>query len=551
MALPQSSMNLRARPEAADPFAMQLALSRVHARLVPMERDEHGYVLDPSAQGWLSLPTERGLAGYGLGRALRMLLDVLRGLTALHDTFDAQGVDFAHGEVAITQLRVDGEGVCRLVPLTARHSVPDSRPAAEALGYLAPERLLGEAVDARSDVFSAGVLLWEALAGRRLFNETVADTIVDRLMGEKLQMPQLPPELAWAIPLKSIAARALSVDPYQRFADCAELATAISIVARDRVAAHSEITAFFGPQLRSSGSVAQQRPVPSRSSTFPSVSLPVAQASVTAAQSSRNGFPLATPAPRAVTPVPRAITSAPRAVTPSHSVTPIPRSIAPAPTSSGRSSDAQPNGPYKSHFATLIGTGEIVPASHKRKTLTSVGTPQSALAPVEDAPASATRSSKLPPALPTWAAGVSDAPSQPSLAPPSTSAVVARAALSSIALGEVPQFRSWSPRRWGIALAIVVGLGIVVGLLASASGDSAPEAKQKPASGAAAIPAAITAPPEPLATAENHAGNESAPPAAAEPGNGARGSAPKELRTVPKAAAPAKPVSASTKDYGI
>jgi len=555
MALPQSSMNLRARPESADPFAMQLALSRVHARLVPMERDEHGYVLDPSAQGWLSLPAERGFAGYGLGRALRMLLDVLRGLTALHDTFDAQGVDFAHGEVAITQLRVDGEGVCRLVPLSARHSVPNSRPAAEALGYLAPERLLGEAVDARADVFSAGVLLWEALAGRRLFNETVADTIVDRLMGEKLQMPQLPPELAWAIPLKSIAARALSVDPYQRFADCAELATSISIVARDRVAAHSEITAFFGPQLRSSGSVAQPRPVPSRSSTFPSVSLPVAPASVTAPPTSRNGFPLATPAPRAVMPVPRSITSAPRAVTPAHSVTPIPRSIAPAPRSltpaptSVRSADAQPNGPYKSHFATLIGTGEVVPASHKRKTLTSLGTPHSALAPLEAAPASTPRASTLPPP-PAWPAGVSE-PSRPSLPPASTSAVVARATLNSIALGEVAQFRSWSPRRWGIALAIVVGLGIVVGLIASASGDSAPEAKQKPAPGLAPIPAPAALPvPEPMATAEDHARTEPAPRAATEPGSSSSVSAPKELRTVPKAAAPAKPASA-TKDYGI
>ena len=153
---------------------MQLALSRVHARLVPMQRGEHGYAIDASAERWFELPAGRGFAGYGLGRALRMLLDVLRGLTALHDTFDAQGESFAHGEVALTQLRVDPEGVCRLVPLTPRHSSAVSTPPSEALGHLAPERLLGERVDARADVFSAGVLLWEALAGRRLFNETSA-----------------------------------------------------------------------------------------------------------------------------------------------------------------------------------------------------------------------------------------------------------------------------------------------------------------------------------------------------------------------------------------
>lgn len=554
MARPQSSMNLSpaARPESADPFAMQLALSRVHARLVPMEHDALGYVLDPIARDWFSLPLERGFAGYGLGRALRMLLDVLRGLTALHDTFDAQGVDFAHGEVALTQLRVDGEGVCRLIPLTARHSVPESRPPAEALGYLAPERLLGEPVDARADVFSAGVLLWEALAGRRLFQETVADLIVERLMGEKLQMPQLPPELAWAIPLKSIAARALSVDPYLRFADCAELATAISIVARDRVAAHSEITAFFGPQLRTSGSVAQQRPVPTRSSTFPSVSLPVAPASVSAAPSSRNGFPLATPASRAVTPIPRSVapahslTTAPRAITPAHSVTPVPRSITPAPTSV-RGPETQ----RKSHFATLIGAGDIAPASHKRKTLMSVGTPSSALTPLEAGPASAPRSSKLPPPMPTWPADSTHAPSSP--AQPAASAGITRATLNSIALGEVAQFRSWSPRRWLIALAVVVGLGVVVGLIASSSSDDAPVPQQTPAHGRAPIPAPaapLVSTPEPATTSEDHAPSEPAARSAAEPGNGAPASNLREARPASKAAAPAKPASV-TKDYGI
>ncbi|HET7545467.1 MAG TPA: hypothetical protein VFK05_36620 [Polyangiaceae bacterium] len=466
-----------------------------------MQRDELGYTLDPSARGWLELPAAAGLAGYGLGRALRMLLDVLRGLTALHDTFDAQGVNFVHGEVALTQFRVDSEGVCRLVPLTSRHSSPDSRPRVEVLGYLAPERLLGEPVDVRADVFSAGVLLWEALAGRRLFSETSTDAIIDRLMGEKLPMPQLPPELAWAIPLKSIAARALSVDPYQRFADCAELATAIAIVARERVASHGEIAAFFGPQMPSGGSVAQPRPVPTRSSTFPSVSLPVAPASVSAPPSSRNGFPLAVPTQRSITPVPRSVaseprsvTSEPRSVTPEapavahapQSVTsdpPVPRSVTSAPTSSGRAAQSGRSATYKSAFATLIGTGgEVVPASHRRKTLTSVGTPSSVLdaAAPEAARASATPpTSWLPPALPTWAASFTMAPSSASQAPTSSSAVVARSTLESIPLSDVAKFRSWSSRRSLIALGLVVLAVLIIAIVATRSSDGAADAKQE------------------------------------------------------------------------
>ncbi|HYQ41973.1 MAG TPA: hypothetical protein VER11_08395 [Polyangiaceae bacterium] len=534
----------RARPESADPFAMQLALSRVHARLVPMQRDELGYSIDPIAASWLELPADRGFAGYGLSRALRMLLDVLRGLTALHDTFDAEGVDFAHGEVALPQLRVDPEGVCRLVPLTTRHSVAAARPPAEAVGHLAPERLLGDTVDARADVFSAGVLLWEALAGRRLFSETNADAIVERLMGEKLPMPQLPPELAWAIPLKSIAARALSVDPYQRFADCAELATAIAIVARERVATHSEIAAFFGPQLRSHGSVAQQRPIPTRSSTFPSVNLPVAPVSVSAPPSSRNGFPLATPSVRSSTPAPRSVTPAPRSVTPAP----------PTSSTSPRDPESQRNVNPKSPFATLIGVGEHVPASHRRKTLTSLGTPAAAIAPSEAAPASAPPSSRLPPPLPTFAGAGLVAPSPASRGLISSSAVVARSRLESIPLSDVAKFRSWSPRHSLIALGVVAVVALAIALIASLSSVDTPEVKPSNLKQTERAPIAAAAPvlptPEPTPVAEDQTRNAPAPRATAEPSNAVPANNPNALRPSSKGALPSKPVS-NTKDYGI
>ncbi len=586
MALSRSSMNRStlARPESADPFAMQLALSRVHARLVPMQLDELGYTLDPSAQRWLELPAAAGFAGYGLGRALRMLLDVLRGLTALHDTFDAQGVHFVHGEVALPQFRVDSDGVCRLVPLTSRHSHPDSRPNADAIGHLAPERLLGEPVDARADVFSAGVLLWEALAGRRLFSETSSDAIIDRLMGEKLQMPQLPPELAWAIPLKSIAARALSVDPYQRFADCAELATAIAIVARERVATHAEIASFFGPRVRALGSVAQPRPVPTRSSTFPSVGGPVAPASISAPPSSRNGFPLAVPAtrsitpapaiaiPRSVTPRPQSVATAPRSLTPlPQRATPVPRSDTPGPrpvptvaTSSKRAPQSGSTPKYKSAFATLIGTGETVPASHRRKTLTSVGTPASLMDSREPAPEAARTStpkaSWLPPALPAWAASFSAAPPAQSQAPTSSSAVVARSTLESIPLSEVAQFRSWSSRRSLIALSLVALAVLVMGIVAIAmhsGSDSAEVGKAaSPARAPTQAPAQSPAPPvvvpegAALPAADTREDRASGAPAlrpTTEPNRATPSSTPKDPRpaTAPPAAKPANGI----KDY--
>jgi len=627
MALPQSHMNrfTRARPESADPFAMQLALSQVHARLVPMQRDELGYAVDPCAEGWAELSASRGFAAYGLGRALRMLLDILRGLTALHDTFDAEGFNFAHGEVAPTQFRVDDEGVCRLVPLTTLHSGAATKPATEVLGYLAPERLLGEALDARADVFSAGVLLWEALAGRRLFNESNADAIIERLMGERLQMPQLPPELAWAIPLKSIVARALAVDPYQRFADCAELSTAIAIVARERVATHAEIATLFGSKTRSGNSVAQKRPVPTRSSTFPSVASPSSPPSISAPPSSRNGFPLATPASRSITPAPRSVAPAPRSTTPAprsvapapRSTTPVPRSVAPAPRSTTpaprsvapapRSTtpaprsvapaprsgiptpragtpvplsvaprsvapaapSSAPRGPesqrrvgHKSPFVTLLGTGEVIPTSQRRRTLMSVGTPAAALAPpAEVVPVSAANtppSASLLPPLPLWAATVAgSAPPPP--AKISSPAVAMRATLESIALSEVAKFRSWSSRRSLIVLTLVALFTAGIALVAIQSSGDAPEstASHNPSPAQPSTPRAIAPEPtvsEPAVLPDEHA--RTAPASASEPSNGSPAAAVKEPRPSKAAAPPSKPAnanssSASTKDYGI
>ncbi len=157
------------------------------------------------SRNWFELRGKRGLAGYGLARALRMLLDVLEGLSALQGTRTETGHPFVHGEVVPAMLRVDETGIARLIPLAPWHgSGPGTLPAPERCGHLAPERLLGDAIDARADVFSAGTLLWEALAGRRLFETDSVESIVMRLMGEKVTLPQLPPELSWAVPLKAV-----------------------------------------------------------------------------------------------------------------------------------------------------------------------------------------------------------------------------------------------------------------------------------------------------------------------------------------------------------
>jgi hypothetical protein len=236
------------RSPRAEGFPAQLALAQIHPRLAPVRPVPGGFALDAElSASWFELAPQRGLAGYGLARALRILLDVLNGLIALHDTKTESGAPFVHGEVVPALVRVDRQGVGRLVPLAPWHRLEAGVAAQrDRQGHLAPERLLGDAIDQRADVFSCGVLLWEALAGRRLFETDSIDSIVTRLMGGKLQLPELPPELAWAMPLKAVVMCALAVDPAQRFAECAELAAAIEDVAGAHVATHDDIALYFG-----------------------------------------------------------------------------------------------------------------------------------------------------------------------------------------------------------------------------------------------------------------------------------------------------------------
>jgi len=68
--------------------------------LIALERTPGGYAMPrDETRGWFELRPKRGLAGYGLARALRMLLDVLAGLSALEETRTEKGQLFVHGEL--------------------------------------------------------------------------------------------------------------------------------------------------------------------------------------------------------------------------------------------------------------------------------------------------------------------------------------------------------------------------------------------------------------------------------------------------------------------
>ena len=97
--------------------------------------------------------------------------------------------------------------------------------------YMAPERLRGEAFDGRSDIFSAGVMLFQFLTGELPFGRDEV-AVVQKVFSEKC--PPLSRFLEnYPAELDPILDRALAKDPCERYATAEEMAADIALVARD------------------------------------------------------------------------------------------------------------------------------------------------------------------------------------------------------------------------------------------------------------------------------------------------------------------------------
>lgn len=96
-------------------------------------------------------------------------------------------------------------------------------------GYMAPEQAKGEAFDERCDLFAVGVILWEALAGRRLFQRDAQATTLLALVADPA-----PPISALRANLHpawdTFLSRALEKEPFRRFASAREMAQALDAI---------------------------------------------------------------------------------------------------------------------------------------------------------------------------------------------------------------------------------------------------------------------------------------------------------------------------------
>ena len=100
--------------------------------------------------------------------------------------------------------------------------------------YMSPEQFMGQTVDGRSDLFSAGVILYQFLTGDKPFTGTLT-TIMHKVLKEE---PPAPSELNVQVPrpVDALMRRALAKRPEERFQTAQEFADAVAVALQNRVA---------------------------------------------------------------------------------------------------------------------------------------------------------------------------------------------------------------------------------------------------------------------------------------------------------------------------
>jgi serine/threonine-protein kinase len=173
-----------------------------------------------------------------VGIVLRVFIDILSGLHEAHELRDNAGKPFhlVHRDVSPHNILIGRDGAAKLTDFgvaraEARLSMTRGGQLKGKIAYMAPEQILGEPIDRRSDVYAAGVCMWEALAGKRLFRAPNDGALVHLVLQGKPeragQFQDVPPQV------EAVVSKAISRQPGERFADALQMIEAIEAAARE------------------------------------------------------------------------------------------------------------------------------------------------------------------------------------------------------------------------------------------------------------------------------------------------------------------------------
>jgi eukaryotic-like serine/threonine-protein kinase len=188
---------------------------------------------------------------------LRILADALGGLQYAHDATDFDGVSLnvVHRDMTPHNVFVTYDGQVKILDfgiakLERSRDKTDTGIVKGKLRYMPPEQISGEEVDRRTDIYAVGIMLWEAAAGRQIFEGERERVIMNRVLNGELPKPSdvkgdVDPEL------ERITMKALEAEPNDRYATASELQADLEALLEKNGAriTHREIGALLSEEF--------------------------------------------------------------------------------------------------------------------------------------------------------------------------------------------------------------------------------------------------------------------------------------------------------------
>lgn len=252
--------------EEADFVAMFLDEARLSARVhhpnvvatLDVQQDDEGIFLvmeyvDGFALHEILVGSRKERSPLPFGLTLRIFLDLLAGLHAAHELTDGDGapLEVIHRDVSPHNVLVGVDGAARITDFGIARAAVRLSSTREGhlkgkLRYMAPEQFSSRQLDRRTDLYAAGAVLWEMLAGRCLVNgEDQGACMMEIGEPDKASPRALNPDVPESIAAACL--RALRADPGERYATAAAFAEALEGAAAEAgilVASPREVSTF-------------------------------------------------------------------------------------------------------------------------------------------------------------------------------------------------------------------------------------------------------------------------------------------------------------------
>lgn len=164
--------------------------------------------------------------------ACAIIADVCRGLDYAHRKTDLHGMPLrvVHRDVSPQNILLSFEGEVKVTDFGIAKAATNlglSLPGSirGKLAYMSPEQAAGQVVDARSDIFSTAVVLYELLTLRPFFHASSDTEFLERVRTLNIAQVQFPPEIPPAV--AAVLRSALHQDPVQRTQHAADMEAAL------------------------------------------------------------------------------------------------------------------------------------------------------------------------------------------------------------------------------------------------------------------------------------------------------------------------------------